>query len=175
LTLLAKDSTPRKDTEVAQVQRPIYIPALDGLRAVAFFIVFVAHSMPSRQLPGGFGVTVFFLLSGYLITTLLRSEAEHRQSVNLKNFYLRRLLRIFPPCDVTLVIVTSLACVGLLYNTECYRSLPAAFLYFSNCWNILGLGNLPAGMGVLWSLAVEEHYYLLFPVLYAWFVYAGVS
>lgn len=157
------------------MKKSMYIPGLDGVRAIAFFIVFVAHSMPHRHLPGGFGVTVFFFLSGYLITTLLRQEARQQQSVNLKNFYLRRLLRIFPPCYVTLVIVTSLAAFGLLYNTESYRSLLAGFLYFSNYWNILGLGNLPAGMGVLWSLAVEEHYYLLYPPLYAWFVRAGIS
>lgn len=157
------------------MKKSIYIPGLDGVRAIAFFIVFIAHSMPYRQLPGGFGVTVFFFLSGYLITTLLRHEAQQQGSINLKNFYLRRLLRIFPPCYVTLAIVTSLAAVGLLYNTERYRSLPAGFLYFSNYWNILGLGNLPAGMGVLWSLAVEEHYYLLYPPLYAWFVRAGIS
>ena len=66
-------------------------------------------------------------------------QAEHQQSINLKNFYLRRLLRIFRPCYVTVVIVSSLAYVGLLYNTESYRSLPTAFLYFSNYWNILGL------------------------------------
>ncbi|MGO9084941.1 MAG: acyltransferase family protein [Candidatus Sulfotelmatobacter sp.] len=153
----------------------IYIPSLDGLRAIAFLLVFVAHSMPDRDLPGGFGVTVFFFLSGYLITTLLRNEAQHHQSINLKSFYLRRLLRIFPACYVTVAIVSSLAALGLLYNTESYKSLLAAFLYFSNCWNILGFGNLPAGMGVLWSLAVEEHYYLLFPPLYAWFVLASVS
>lgn len=157
------------------MKKSMYIPGLDGVRAIAFFIVFVAHSMPNRQLPGGFGVTVFFFLSGYLITTLLRQEAGQQQSINLKNFYLRRLLRIFPPCYVTLAIVSSIAAFGLLYNRESYRSLLAGFLYFSNYWNILGLGNLPAGMGVLWSLAVEEHYYLLYPPLYAWFVYAGVS
>jgi peptidoglycan/LPS O-acetylase OafA/YrhL len=153
----------------------LYIPGLDGLRAIAFLIVFVAHSMPHRDLPGGFGVTIFFFLSGYLITTLLRAEAQRQQSINLRNFYLRRLLRIFPPCYVTVLIVTTLAACGLLYNTESYKSLVATFLYFSNYWNILGLGNLPAGMGVLWSLAVEEHYYLLFPALYAWFVRASVS
>jgi peptidoglycan/LPS O-acetylase OafA/YrhL len=157
------------------MKQSMYIPGLDGVRAIAFFIVFVAHSMPYRQLPGGFGVTVFFFLSGYLITTLLRHEAQQQRSINLKNFYLRRLLRIFPPCYVTLVIVASLAAFGLLYNTESYRSLLAGFLYFSNYWNILGLGNLPAGMGVLWSLAVEEHYYLLYPPLYAWFVHARIS
>jgi len=145
------------------------------MQAIAFLLVFVAHSMPYRDLPGGFGVTVFFFLSGYLITTLLRNEAQRRRSINLKNFYLRRVLRIFPPCYVTVVIVSTLAVFGLIYNTESYKSLVAAFLYFSNYWNIFGLGNLPAGMGVLWSLAVEEHYYLLFPPLYAWFVYAAVS
>jgi peptidoglycan/LPS O-acetylase OafA/YrhL len=154
---------------------PLYIPSLDGLRAVAFLLVFLAHSMPYRDLPGGFGVTVFFFLSGYLITTLLRAEAEHNHRINLRGFYLRRILRIFPPCYATVAIVSALAAAGLLYNAESYKSLVAAFLYFSNYWNILGWGNLPAGMGILWSLAVEEHYYLLFPPLYAWFVYARVS
>ena len=90
----------------------LYIPGLDGIRALAFLIVFIAHSMPNRSLPGGFGVTIFFFLSGYLITTLLRSEAQRRQSIDLKNFYLRRVLRIFPPCYVTVVIVGSLAALG---------------------------------------------------------------
>jgi len=161
------------------VQQPhkqgLYIPGLDGIRAIAFLFVFVAHSMPHSSLPGGFGVTVFFFLSGYLITTLLRHEAQRSHSIDLKDFYLRRMLRIFPPCYVTIAVVSTLAALGLLYNVENYKSLAAAFLYVSNYWNILGLGNLPAGMGILWSLAVEEHFYLLFPPLYAWFIRAGVS
>jgi len=155
--------------------RTIYIPSLDGVRAIAFFIVFVAHSMPDRQLPGGFGVTIFFFLSGYLITTLLRSEAQSTGAVDLKRFYLRRVLRIFPPCYITLSVVTILAAFGLLYNTESYKSLFAGYFYCSNYWNIFGFGNLPAGMGVMWSLAVEEHFYLLFPPLYCWFVLRSVS
>lgn len=155
--------------------RPIYIPSLDGVRAIAFLIVFVAHSMPQRDLPGGFGVTIFFFLSGYLITTLLRSEAQARDSVSLKRFYQRRILRIFPPCYITLAIVATLAACGLLYNTESYKSLFAGFLYLSNYWNIFGFGNLPAGMGILWSLAVEEHFYLLFPPLYCWFILTSAS
>jgi len=157
------------------MDKPLYIPSLDGLRAVAFLLVFLAHSMPYRDLPGGFGVTVFFFLSGYLITTLLRAEAEQNHKINLRGFYLRRVLRIFPPCYITVIIVSTLAAAGLLYNTESYKSLWSAFFYFSNYWNILGWGNLPAGMGILWSLAVEEHYYLLFPPLYALFVYKKVS
>ncbi len=155
-------------------QSSLYIPSLDGMRALAFLVVFVAHSMPFNVLPGGFGVTIFFFLSGYLITTLLRGEAEKAGTISLKGFYTRRVLRIFPPCYVTIIVVAVLAGAGVLYNVESYKSLIAGFLYFSNYWNILGWGNLPAGLGVLWSLAIEEHYYLLFPLLYAWFVRRSV-
>ncbi len=147
-----------------------YIPSLDGLRAIAFFIVFIPHAQPFKALPGGFGVTVFFFLSGYLITSLLREEARKTSGISLKEFYLRRLLRIFPPCYITVTLVSALAAAGLVYNRESYASLVSAYLYFSNYWNVLGWGNLPAGLGVLWSLAVEEHFYLLFPILYKWFV-----
>jgi peptidoglycan/LPS O-acetylase OafA/YrhL len=148
----------------------LYIPSLDGMRAIAFFVVFAAHAQPFKALPGGFGVTIFFFLSGYLITSLLREEARKTATISLKSFYLRRVLRIFPPCYLTVILVSALAAAGILYNRESYTSLVSAFLYFSNYWNILGWGNLPAGLGVLWSLAVEEHYYLLFPLLYWWFV-----
>src|SRR5277367_6687518 len=74
-----------------------HIPSLDGLRAVSFFIVFLAHSRLEWIVPGGFGVTVFFFLSGYLITTLMRLEVERTRDVSLKHFYLRRALRILPP------------------------------------------------------------------------------
>ena len=148
----------------------LYIPSLDGMRAIAFFFVFLAHAQPFKVLPGGFGVTVFFFLSGYLITSLLRDEARKTGTVSLKGFYLRGVLRIFPPCYLTVIMVSALAAAGILHNRESYASLVSAFLYFSNYWNILGWGNLPAGLGILWSLAVEEHYYLLFPLLYAWFV-----
>jgi peptidoglycan/LPS O-acetylase OafA/YrhL len=147
----------------------LYVPSLDGMRAIAFFFVFVAHAQPFKALPGGFGVTVFFFLSGYLITSLLRDEARRTGTISLKGFYLRRVLRIFPPCYLTVILVSTLAAAGILYNRESYASLVSAFLYFSNYWNILDWGNLPAGLGVLWSLAVEEHYYLLFPLLYWWF------
>jgi peptidoglycan/LPS O-acetylase OafA/YrhL len=152
----------------------LYIPSLDGMRAIAFFFVFIAHAQPFKVLPGGFGVTVFFFLSGYLITSLLREEARKTRTISLKSFYLRRVLRIFPPCYLTVIIVTALAAAGTLYNRESYASLVSAFLYFSNYWNILGR-NLPAGLGILWSLAVEEHYYLLFPLLYAWFVRRSIG
>src|SRR5258708_20144236 len=78
---------------------PFHIPSLDGLRAISFFIVFVSHA-GIDAVPGGFGVTVFFFLSGYLITTLMRLEAGKTGNVSLRSFYLRRAFRILPPFSI---------------------------------------------------------------------------
>ena len=77
-------------------KHPFHIPSLDGLRAVSFGIVFVAHAGLEKYVPGGFGVTVFFFLSGFLITTLMRTEFEKSGTVNLKQFYLRRVREYRP-------------------------------------------------------------------------------
>jgi len=146
-----------------------YIPSLDGLRAVSFFIVFLAHAGLDRVVPGGFGVTVFFFLSGYLITTLMRIEAERSGHVNLKNFYLRRALRILPPFYIVLVAATLLGILGFLRGDPPPRMLPVASqaLHVSNYWIAArGWGGIATGTGVYWSLAVEEHFYLLFPAAF---------
>src|SRR5512142_971900 len=83
------------------------IPSLDGLRAVAFLMVFLGHGVPialTRYVPPRFAVTIFFFLSGYLITTLMRIEAEKTGEISLRNFYLRRVLRIFPPFYITFAL-----------------------------------------------------------------------
>ena len=148
----------------------LYIPSLDGMRGIAFLVVFVAHSMPHRVLPGGFGVAIFFFLSGYLITTLLRAEAATTSTISLKDFYVRRVLRIFPPCYITLLIVSALALCGVVYNTESYDSLISGFLYFSNYWNILDGETSRREWGFSGRSAVEEHYYVVYPLLYALFL-----
>src|ERR1700744_5136869 len=73
------------------------IPSLDGVRAVSFLVVFAAHSGLDWIVPGRLGVNIFFLLSGYLITTLMIREREKTGWISLKLFYARRALRIFPP------------------------------------------------------------------------------
>src|SRR5438132_14220471 len=83
-----------------------YLPSLDGIRAAAVILVFVAHAGLKERIPGNFGVTVFFFLSGYLITTLLRIEHERTGGISLKMFYLRRTLRIFPPFYLVLLLAT---------------------------------------------------------------------
>jgi peptidoglycan/LPS O-acetylase OafA/YrhL len=143
------------------------IPSLDGIRAASFLVVFVAHAGLERYVPGGFGVTVFFFLSGYLITTLLRSEQERRGHVNLRHFWLRRLLRIWP---AFYVVLTLAALVTLLvdFGTPLqWPALAAQLLHVTNFWTIAHTeSGQPIGTGVYWSLAVEEHFYLLFPWLF---------
>ena len=146
---------------------PLLIPSLDGIRAISFMLVFLAHA-GFPYIPGGFGVTVFFFLSGYLITTLLRREAEDTGTIGFKLFYLRRVLRILPPFYTVLLLAFALTMAGLLPREISWAALTAPLLHYSNYWVVAhGWDGLMGGTGVYWSLAVEEHFYLLFPALYA--------
>ncbi len=144
------------------------IASLDGIRALAVTIVFLAHAGLGHIVPGGFGVTVFFFLSGYLITTLLRIEFDRTAAISLRHFYLRRVLRIFPPFYLVLVAGSVLAASGLVRGLSLDPSeLLAQALYFSNYY-VIGAGGAvdSSGSWIYWSLAVEEHFYLGFPLLY---------
>ena len=147
----------------------MHIPSLDGLRAVSFLIVFVAHaglSLPV-SVPGGFGVTVFFFLSGFLITTLLRVEKETTGTVSIRNFYIRRALRILPPFYIILAAAVALTAAGVLPGPVEPGAIAAQALHFANYWFIFqGSEGAPAGTVPYWSLAVEEQFYLVFPLLY---------
>lgn len=151
------------------------IPSLDGLRAMSFFIVFVAHAGLGAYVPGGLGVTIFFFLSGFLITTLMRIEYERHGTVNLKRFWLRRILRIWPAFYLVLLAAITAA---LVFQPDTL-SMPAAraqLLHLSNYWSIYhGFVGQADGTGVYWSLAVEEHFYLAFPWLYVGMQRANLS
>lgn len=155
------------------------IPSLDGIRAAAIVLVFFSHAVPDDfpvVVPGGFGVTTFFFLSGYLITTLLRVEHEAAGAVSLRGFYLRRLLRIHPPLLAMLGLAAVLAAADLLPGQFDPVALGAAVLQLSNYLLLArGEGALPPGVGVLWSLSVEEHFYLVFPVAYSFLAGRRVS
>jgi peptidoglycan/LPS O-acetylase OafA/YrhL len=145
-----------------------HIPSLDGLRACSFLLVFVAHAGLDDFVPGGFGVTVFFFLSGYLITTLMRAEFERNGAVNLKHFWIRRALRILPPFYLVLAIGAAAAWLFAPASMSLAGMLAQA-LHVTNYWIIYrGYDGFPAGAGtgVYWSLAIEEHFYLLFPFIY---------
>ena len=145
----------------------LHIPSLDGIRAVAFTLVFVAHAGLEKLVPGGLGVTIFFFLSGYLITTLLRIEHDKSGSVSLRQFYLRRVFRILPPFYLVLMLAVIAASVGVIAGGFSPRAVAAQVCHLANYWSVRHGGEgQPAGTGVYWSLAVEEHFYLLFPCLY---------
>jgi peptidoglycan/LPS O-acetylase OafA/YrhL len=148
----------------------LYIPSLDGIRAISFFLVFLAHAgLGGALIPGGFGVTIFFLLSGFLITTLLRLEFNRHRHISLRNFYLRRVLRILPPLYVVLVLAVVLFRSGKGHPEVPFAGTLSQALQVSNYYQIFGHPAITMpGTGVLWSLAVEEHFYLLFPLLYIW-------
>ncbi len=139
------------------------------MRALAIGIVMLSHAGLGAVLPGGLGVSTFFFLSGYLITTLMRAEQARDGSVSLRRFYLRRVLRIIPPMWLTLGLGLLLALAGVLppegSDRLDPRGIAAQFLFLSNYTDTANLtGGVPS-MPV-WSLAVEEHYYLAFPLLY---------
>lgn len=143
-----------------------HIASLNGVRALSVAVVFWAHAGLPGGVRGGAGVTVFFFLSGFLITTLLRFEYDRFARISLKDFYIRRVLRIMPPMYIALIVGCGLTLAGLLASSLEVGGILSSMFFFINYWIIGGGEGFPDGLGVLWSLAVEEHYYVLFPLLY---------
>ena len=148
------------------------VPGIDGLRGVAVLAVVLYHFF-GTIMPGGFlGVDVFFVLSGFLITSLLVREYAVTGRVNLKKFWLRRVRRILPAALVVLMVVTAVA--GTVGGDPAV-GLPSQFLgtlFFANNWvQIAESQSYFADSGVqvfahYWSLAVEEQFYLIWPLLF---------
>ena len=147
---------------------PFAIPSLDGFRAVAVMIVFIGHGLTlGGPWPGHVGVTIFFFLSGYLITTLLRREIGRTSRLSLGKFYLRRALRITPPALLAILITTAVGVWGLLPSSISFWGVLAETLNYTNFYMIAvdGHEGLPPASSMLWSLAVEEHFYLIWPAV----------
>ena len=154
------------------IQKHTYMPGLDGLRALAVFAV-IAYHLNLPFAPGGFlGVTLFFVLSGYLITDLLLSEYRQTGKINFKSFFARRAKRLLPSVLFLLICLSAYVSVfhpELLANFKS-ELLPAA-LFFSNWWYILtdvpyfGSYATPNLLTHFWSLAVEVQFYVVWPAL----------
>jgi peptidoglycan/LPS O-acetylase OafA/YrhL len=144
------------------------IPSLDGIRAVAVSLVFYAHSGLERFIPGGLGVTIFFVLSGFLITTLMRTEYAKRGRIAFGSFYLRRLIRLMPPLVIVVAAAWLLSALGWIDGHFSLSGWLSTLFYFGN-YHVIAqdFNGLPGGMGIVWSLAIEEHYYLRYPPLAA--------
>lgn len=146
------------------IEQMTHIRSLDGLRAVAIMIVFLSHCGLEKVVPGGFGVTIFFFLSGYLITSLLRSEVKRTGNVDYKNFYFRRTIRIWPALYITVALATVLGWFIPFTHPASPLGIFAQLAFVSN-YPVFGSDAFGVPMP-LWSLAVEEHFYLIFPLIF---------
>ncbi len=162
----------KRDAQPAPKKKSRYIPALDGLRALAVLGV-IAYHMGMAWAPGGLlGVTVFFVLSGYLITSLLLIEWDNTGTINLPQFWLRRIKRLFPAIAFVIICVAALTTIfdhSLL--TKLREDMWAALCWVTNWWYILrdvsyfdALGA-PSPVTHFWSLAIEEQFYVVWPVV----------
>src|SRR5262245_41272123 len=151
--------------------RLAYQPALDGLRGVAVLAVLLFHA---GHLRGGFlGVDLFFTLSGFLITTLLLAEHSARGRISLRNFWSRRARRLLPA--LYLVLGATVAYAALFARPDSLQQIRgdafAALAYVAN-WHLIATGGsywsqyaAPSPLEHLWSLAVEEQFYIVWPLL----------
>lgn len=152
-------------SRTAAVSRLGYRPELDGVRGAAILLVMLVHLHEWPR--GGFlGVDVFFTLSGFLITTLLLEEWQARGTISLRHFYARRALRLFPAVVVLLVAYCAFAlAAGGPYLGTRLRGVAYGATYTANWPQAFGLGFPEQEIGFLWTLAIEEQYYLLWPGL----------
>ena len=146
-----------------------YQPALDGLRAVAVVAVMLFHFVGAERFAGGLiGVDVFFVLSGFLITNLLLDERHRNGAVDLRGFYHRRVLRLFPAMYTLLALVAVVAVfVGREYPSV-WAELGAAAAYSYHVFlSFAGFAteDSPRALFHLWSLSVEEWFYFFWPAL----------
>ena len=148
------------------------IPSLDGLRALSIALVLLSHSVVDRSYSGhlliltnavvgngGLGVSIFFVISGFLITTLLMREQERSGSISLRNFYRRRVFRIFPVFYFYIATLALLTITGVVFIRPIQFLWPSTFTqdYAPRVWLT----------GHTWSLSVEEQFYLIWPFLMA--------
>jgi len=156
-------------------------PALDGVRALAVYLVLLFHS-GMQTVAGGFvGVDLFFVLSGFLVSSVLLSEIDRTGSLRLGRFYARRVRRLLPAA-VVVVVATGAAFVlvtSVVRRLGLVADARSALLYYAN-WNFLGQSNDYFATDIdkspflhFWSLAIEEQFYVVFPVLLLGLVVAG--
>jgi peptidoglycan/LPS O-acetylase OafA/YrhL len=148
-------------------------PDIQGLRAIAVLLVLVYHLVP-RALPGGYvGVDVFFVISGYLITSLLLKDREETGSISFTRFYVRRARRLLPASLVTLaaILVAAYLLLPPLVWRDTAQEAAASALYVENWWlaaesvDYLALDSVASTTQHFWSLSVEEQFYLGWPLL----------
>lgn len=143
------------------------VPSLDGLRALSITAVMLSH-LAIPQVPGGHGVFLFFIISGFLITRLLFAELKSEKRIQLGQFYLRRFFRLYPAIIAFCMIVPT-----IYYMKDGYLDLSeplSVLFYFTNYLvadrSLSGTPFQIEPIKIFWSLSVEEHFYLVFPIIF---------
>ncbi len=162
-----------------QDNRLPYMPGIDALRAIAVLAVFFYHVSTGGWMRGGFlGVDVFFVISGYLITSLLLSEYRREGHLNVPRFWLRRARRLLPAVAVMIAVTLVAAAILTPGDVAGLRGDALASLFYVNNWHLILSDQSyfqefarPSLFRHLWSLSVEEQFYLLWPLVFA----AGMS
>lgn len=166
--------TARRARRRARTTRLPYLPGLDGLRAISVIAVVLYHLDNDHMIGGYLGVEVFFVVSGYLITSLLLDERAERGHVDLAHFWFRRARRLLPAAVALIVAVCLYGLVFARGEVAGYRGdALASLLYVQNWWAVVNEQSYFAGFGRpsplrhLWSLAIEEQFYVFWPVVVA--------
>lgn len=179
-----------------EVQKKTYFEYLDALRCLAFLAVFYAHTGTiflganiSSAFPlnfwkkftvyGSYGVNFFFVLSGFLITYLLLREKKESGNISINKFYLKRILRIWPVYFITLLFSffllpflisnQSASVLGMTNPVMSWQTFWYFFFFVGNFYQGLGIGMGSLSIGILWSVCVEEQFYLVWPWVVKWF------
>ena len=164
---------PVRQVPIDQPARYAYRPALDGVRAIAVVAVLLYHGRVGWAQGGYLGVDLFFVLSGYLITTLLVTEFSGTSGIALTQFWLRRARRLLPALFVVLVgcALYSVFLVDASQVAKIRGDAIASLLYVAN-WHFIFSGasyfdqfTLPSPLRHMWSLAIEEQFYLVWPLV----------
>jgi len=144
-----------------------YRPELDGLRGISILVVYIHHLYPPLMPAGFLGVDIFFVLSGFLITSLLVEEWNLKGSIGLKDFYIRRILRLMPALFTLILVVGGFALFFLNKREaiETYQGIWLTLSYVSNWLYAFGYFSASNPLGITWSLAIEEQFYLTWPLL----------
>ncbi|MDR3448284.1 MAG: acyltransferase [Alphaproteobacteria bacterium] len=139
------------------------LPVLDGMRAVSILLVLFSHAGLQHIVPGGLGVVIFFVISGFLITRLMLEEMQLTGDLSIRLFYIRRILRLMP--TVVLFMAVAIPALLLLNVTVTAAQVASVLFYVTNYYHIYIEYPSYNPFPIFWSLAVEEHFYIIFPFL----------
>lgn len=150
-------------SEAAPLNRAGRFAVIDALRAFSVALVVVAHAGLGYIVPGGSGVTLFFTISGFVITYLLIKERTETGSFSARRFYERRAVKILPPLGLLVLLPTL---VYSLFHPVSWPAVVSQIFFYFNWFKAAGGADVLPGSGVVWSLSIEEQFYIVWAAVW---------